>query len=118
MNTRVIEEIAELVGFRAAYDLSLQRAGTSFYVPADPPPGHWLREILTDEEVGLLCERFGGDTLTMPALRDNTRHRVEVALKNKLEVRMVAMLANRSERYVARVKEELARAGRLPSDAA
>ncbi|WP_018871977.1 hypothetical protein [Thioalkalivibrio sp. ALJ16] len=118
MNTRVIEEIAELIGFRGAYELSLQRAGTSFYVPVDPAPQHWLNDILTPDEIQALAARFGGETITLPPLRDNTRHRIEVALKNKLEVRMVAMLANRSERYVARVKEELAQAGRLPSDAA
>lgn len=114
----ILEEIAELIGFRGAYELSIQRAGTSFYVPQEPSPGHWLRDILTDDELRLLAERFGRDTITMPPLRDNCRHRVEVALKNKLEVRMVAMLANRSERYVHRVKEELVEAGRLPTDAA
>lgn len=118
MNTNILEEIAELIGFRGAYELSIQRAGTSFYVPGKPGPRHWLRDILSEAELSLLAERFGGDTITMPPLRDNSRHRVEIALKNNLEVRMVAMLANLSERRVHSIKADLVESGRLPGDAA
>ena len=103
----ILEEIADVIGFRGAYRLSLMRAGTTFYLPQDPPPHHWLRRVLNDQEVSALAQRFGRDTMTIPPLPDTTRHKVEVALENNLAIRDIAMLTGKSERYVYRVKEDM-----------
>lgn len=108
-----IEDIASVIGARGAFELSMARAGTSFYIPADPPPAHWLRDLLTDAEVDALAARFGGETVTMPAAKDNARHRAEQGLRNHLPVRMVALLTGISERRVHGFKSEMIEEGRL-----
>ena len=111
----VLQEIADATGFQAAHELAVARAGLSFYIPANPPPGHWLRGIMDDKAVEALCAKFGGETVALPALRDQVAHRVEQALRNRLPVRTTAMLVGLSERRVHVIQKELRELGRLPT---
>ena len=104
----MLEEIASAIGFRGAYRLSMIRAGTSFYLPANPPPGHWIRSILADDEVTSLVGRFGRDTISIPPLPDATEKKIQVAILNGMHVRDIALLTGKSERYVWMVKQGMA----------
>ncbi|WP_038054731.1 hypothetical protein [Thioalkalivibrio sp. ALJ1] len=114
----VLQQIADAVGFQAAHQLAIVRGGMTFFVPANPPPHHWLRSVMDDEAVEKLAEAFGGGNVSLPPLRDQTTHRIEIALRNKIPVRTVSLLVGLSERRVHGVRKELEAMGRLPSDAA
>ncbi|WP_018169707.1 hypothetical protein [Thioalkalivibrio sp. ALMg9] len=115
---KVLDKIANEIGFQPAHSLALARAGTTFYVPQDPPPHHWLHDLMDAKAVEALCRKFGGDRILLPQLRDQAAHRIQVALRNGLQVRQIALITGVSERRVHAIKADLVESGRLPGDAA
>ncbi|TCT39605.1 helix-turn-helix domain-containing protein [Martelella mediterranea] len=54
----VLEEIAEVAGKEAAWEIARAHGGRMVYIPASPTGGHWLTQLVGYERAAKICEHF------------------------------------------------------------
>ncbi|MBX3506863.1 MAG: hypothetical protein KF895_15390 [Parvibaculum sp.] len=61
-----LRELAELIGVEAALALADAVGGTRTYFPKSVGDDHWLLKTLGSEAAAAICNRYGGNYLTLP----------------------------------------------------
>lgn len=57
----ILQEIAELIGLKAALQIASHAGGTRKYIPAHAEDGHWLVECVGRENADKLCKHIEVD---------------------------------------------------------
>ncbi len=63
---QIYRAVAEAAGLEAALRLAAEHGGTRIYVPKAAGPEHWLTLLIGPEGAAALCERIGGENVTLP----------------------------------------------------
>lgn len=102
--SRILDDLAEVIGEQAALDLALAYRGEALYVPKDPATDPGLAAAIGAEAAAHLCEAFYRTTIYMPfteALARKVRQLDEAGVTRKAIGRQLHI----PERRVYRILE-------------
>lgn len=54
----VLAAIADVVGYDVAMSIAAEHGGTQVHIPAAPPPGHWLSQLIGEDEAAAVAGRL------------------------------------------------------------
>lgn len=105
-----LRELADLIGLEPAMALCRAQGGISHYIPQTPRPDHPFVAILGQETWRVLCANYGGTRLDLPRgeyafKRQQVQHLLRTS---DLSVRQIARAAGCTERFVSKLRGELA----------
>lgn len=112
--SRVLDDLAEVIGLDAACALAFRFRGLRLYVPKNPAGDPRIAEAIGDELAARLCDAFYRTTIPMPA-REVERRMVHRLAGEGLTRQAIAERLHITERQVYRLLESaapLARSGR------
>lgn len=112
--SRILDELAEVIGEEAALDLAWAFKGIDLYVPKDPATEPRIAEAIGQDAANRLCEIFYRTYVYMPFTLMLRRKVLALAAKGDLSRRDIALELGIPERRVYRILE---RGSESPDDA-
>lgn len=109
--SRILQELAQVVGEGAALDLAWALKGTILYVPKDPATRPEIAEAIGADGAARLCEVFWGTAIYMPyteALERKVRAMADAGQSR----RSIALALGIAERRVYRILDRQVRDSR------
>lgn len=108
----VLEEIASVAGWDAAWALAGQKGGQSVFIPARASQRHWLSKLVGFDAAKAICEHYragrSGHFLTIPSGKG---YRSKVALVKALEegasANQAAQISGMHKRSAFRARKHL-----------
>lgn len=116
--SRILQDLAPVIGEGAALDLAWAFRGTILYVPKDPANRPEIAAAIGAAAAARLCEVFGGITIYMPATEATERKVRAMAAAGETR-RAIALALGIAERRVYRILDRKpgdSRAGEAPGD--
>lgn len=100
--SRILQELAPVIGEAAALDLAWAFRGTILYVPKDPANRPQIAEAIGAEAAARLCDVFWDTSIYMPAT-EATEHKVRAMAAAGHSRRAIALALGIGERRVYRI---------------
>ena len=103
--SRVLDDLAEVIGEEAAFALAWEFRGLNLYVPKDPSIEPGIAKAIGSDLAGRFCDAFWRTTIYLP-MREVTRRRVWfMAMSKGMNRREIARELRIAERQVYRMLE-------------
>lgn len=105
--SRILQELAPVIGEEAALELAWAFRGTILYVPKDPATRPRIAEAIGEEAAARLCDVFWETSIYMPAT-EATEHKVRAMAAAGHPRRAIALALGIGERRVYRILDRQA----------
>jgi hypothetical protein len=102
--SRVLDDLAEVIGEEAAFALAAEFLGEQVYIPKDPATEPGVAAAIGDELAAKLCGVFGGETVAMPSKVVIERRVVQLAAQGVTKREIARQLKIRQPRVFAILK--------------
>lgn len=111
--SRVLDDLAEVIGEEAAVQLACRFRGLRLYVPKDPASNPQIAEAIGAALAERLCEAFYRTTITIPIREANRRmvHKLSAEGRDRQDI---ARTLHITERQVYRLLESASPSVRRP----
>ena len=114
-----LRRFAEVIGAERTLALAQKYGGLDkLYLPKTPRDRHLWLGVLTEQEYGALCARFGGQCIAFPRSaerNDGKKQQVLALLDSGLSDREISIQVGVGQRHIRRIRAELGLTKRAPA---
>lgn len=100
--SRILDDLAEVIGEEAAFALAWEFRGQRLYVPKDPQVEPLIARAIGEALAAKFCDAFWRTTIYLP-MREATRRKVHTLARSGMTRREIARVAKIAERQVYRL---------------